>query len=274
MCIYIYINYIICESYLYQLRNFMAWHARDADFMLSWSWKDIFFLGQYYGMCFVFKQPLTRASPHVILFEETGPNWETWKEMVGNMHVTCCQKMSCGWYRYINMTPPKSASHILMLVICIPRVLADRGAEWPPCGCWLVEVGCAAGFWTSEVLPRTWIGQKHAAAYAVVRKLQSKSVQMMTEGWMSVTSTNLDILIYFVWNISDQNSGPVIGNHVQINQPQPGSSTNNGPRQTKTVPGKLTYSDGHVLRTSIFSKISKPPLRTSKLPYLEHQKCF
>ena len=34
------------------------------------------------------------------------------------------------------------------------------------------------------------------------------------------------------------------------------------------------YCDGLILRTSIFSKISKPPLRTSKLPYLEHQKCF
>jgi hypothetical protein len=28
------------------------------------------------------------------------------------------------------------------------------------------------------------------------------------------------------------------------------------------------------LEHHFFSKISKPPLRTSKLPYLEHQKCF
>jgi hypothetical protein len=93
------------------------------------------------------------------------PFWRNWSKLgnvKGNGWQHACymlSKKSCGWYRYINMTPPKSASHILMLVICIPRVLADRGAEWPPCGCWLVEVGCAAGFWTSEVLPRTWIGQ-------------------------------------------------------------------------------------------------------------------
>ena len=33
------------------------------------------------------------------------------------------------------------------------------------------------------------------------------------------------------------------------------------------------YSDGHILRTSIFSKISEPFLRTSKQLHLEHQKC-
>ena len=33
------------------------------------------------------------------------------------------------------------------------------------------------------------------------------------------------------------------------------------------------YSDGHILRTSFFSKISEPFLRTSKQLHLEHQKC-